>query len=163
MYSLYNYFLNRKWSGPFWSFAFRTGLRLRDLYHTARDAAGYLVNAAARANAAPETTTLRRILIVRVDRVGDIVLSTPMLHALRNAYPEARIDYLVQTRYAPLLKAYAGWSELITWDDVDDADEKARLIERIRAAGYEAAVIGRSMPAGYRQGVGAHVDLRFSR
>ena len=31
----------------------------------------------------------KRILIVRLDRIGDVVLSTPVIKALRGAYPDA--------------------------------------------------------------------------
>ena len=36
----------------------------------------------------------RRILVVRPDNVGDVVLLTPALRALRAAAPHARIDLL---------------------------------------------------------------------
>ena len=35
------------------------------------------------------------ILIVRTDRIGDVVLTTPAIKALRQAYPAARISILV--------------------------------------------------------------------
>ncbi|MGH2504195.1 MAG: glycosyltransferase family 9 protein, partial [Ktedonobacterales bacterium] len=48
---------------------------------------------------------IRRILVVRVDLLGDVVLSTPAVRALRRAYPRATIDMLVQ---APLDGILAG-------------------------------------------------------
>ena len=42
----------------------------------------------------------KNILIVRTDRIGDVVLTTPAIKALRQAYPAARISILV----APLTK-----------------------------------------------------------
>ncbi len=38
---------------------------------------------------------LKNILIIRTDRMGDVVLTTPVFKALRKAYPEARISALV--------------------------------------------------------------------
>ncbi len=38
-----------------------------------------------------------RILLLQLDHLGDAVLTTPMLHALRAAYPLARIDVLAST------------------------------------------------------------------
>ena len=35
------------------------------------------------------------ILIVRTDRIGDVVLTTPAIKALRQSYPGARISILV--------------------------------------------------------------------
>ena len=36
-----------------------------------------------------------RILVIRLTSLGDIILTTPVVTALRTRYPEARIDYLV--------------------------------------------------------------------
>jgi lipopolysaccharide heptosyltransferase II len=44
----------------------------------------------------PGDPSIRRILVVRVDLLGDTVLSTPAVRALRRAYPTARNDMLVQ-------------------------------------------------------------------
>jgi len=37
----------------------------------------------------------RRLLVTRTDRLGDVVLSTPVLKSLRVAFPEARITACV--------------------------------------------------------------------
>lgn len=36
-----------------------------------------------------------RILLLRQDRIGDVIVSTPILRALREKYPEARMDILL--------------------------------------------------------------------
>jgi ADP-heptose:LPS heptosyltransferase len=40
-----------------------------------------------------------RILVIRLSSIGDIILTTPVLKALRERYPHARIDYLVMDRF----------------------------------------------------------------
>lgn len=45
----------------------------------------------------------RRILIVRTDRVGDVVMITPMIRELRKKYPEAYIATLTQPNTANIL------------------------------------------------------------
>jgi len=45
----------------------------------------------------------RRVLIVRLGALGDLVHALPAVAALRDAWPEARIDWLVDTRYRALL------------------------------------------------------------
>lgn len=44
-----------------------------------------------------------RILLVRFSSIGDILLTTPLIRALRARHPEARIDALTKARFAPLL------------------------------------------------------------
>lgn len=46
---------------------------------------------------------MKRILVLRFRALGDVLLATPLLAALRRHYPEARIDYLVDAPLAPLL------------------------------------------------------------
>jgi heptosyltransferase-2 len=159
MYSLYNYFLNRKWSGPVWGTAFRFGLRLRAAFHAARDLQGSLFSRA------PQTqipaTGLRKILIVRIDRVGDIVLSMPALAALRRAFPEAEIDILVQSKFTGLLNNYSGWTRVIGWNDIDDASERARLATTLRASAYDGVIVGSTATAGYRIAREAGIPVRI--
>jgi lipopolysaccharide heptosyltransferase II len=94
---------------------------------------------------------VRRILIVRVDLLGDVVLSTPAVRALRRAYPEATVDMLVQAPYASILegdsdihrvltwnphvwRAPRNWFNLATWRETVDA------LKRMRAPRYDLAL-----------------------
>lgn len=47
---------------------------------------------------------MKRILVMRFRALGDVLLGTPLLAALRTAYPAARIDYLVDDTLAPLVE-----------------------------------------------------------
>ncbi len=56
-----------------------------------------------------------RILVVQPGWVGDAVMATPTLRALREMYPDARISYLMKRYVKPV---YAGmpWADkLITY------------------------------------------------
>ncbi len=46
-----------------------------------------------------------RILVVRLSALGDVLLATPAVRALAARFPEARIDWLVEAPYVPLLEA----------------------------------------------------------
>jgi len=50
------------------------------------------------------TADLRRILISRTDRLGDVILTLPVAVALRRALPEVDIAFLVTLYTAPLLR-----------------------------------------------------------
>lgn len=56
---------------------------------------------------------LDRILIVRMSALGDIVHALPVLAALREAYPSAEIDWLVDRPYAGVLELVEGLSRRI--------------------------------------------------
>lgn len=60
-------------------------------------------------------TTPESILIIRPSAMGDIVMASPMLAALRRAYPQARICWLVEPGLADLLRHNRDLDELILW------------------------------------------------
>jgi lipopolysaccharide heptosyltransferase I len=54
-----------------------------------------------------------RILIVRLGALGDLIHALPALAAMRDAWPAARLDWLVDTRYAALLRYVSGCDRAI--------------------------------------------------
>ena len=43
-------------------------------------------------------------LLVRLGSMGDVIHAIPTAAALRTRFPEARIDWMVDPRYVPLLE-----------------------------------------------------------
>lgn len=56
---------------------------------------------------------IRRIVVVRLKALGDIVLSLPVVYALREHYPYADIRYLCRRRYAEALAGETGLDGVI--------------------------------------------------
>ncbi len=57
-----------------------------------------------------------KILIIRLSSLGDILHALPAFHSLRRAYPEARIDWLIERRLAYLLSVVDGINQVIPID-----------------------------------------------
>ncbi len=57
-----------------------------------------------------------RILVVKLASLGDLLLSTPALRALRETYPDARIDLLVTPESARLLEGWDVINHIIVLD-----------------------------------------------
>jgi len=55
----------------------------------------------------------QRILIVRLSAIGDVVLSTPVLCALRRAFPNAKLGWAVESAGAQLLQGHPDLDDLI--------------------------------------------------
>ena len=53
-----------------------------------------------------------RILLVKLSSFGDVLHTLPTLEALRAAYPEGRITWLVEAAYAPLLSGHPALDEV---------------------------------------------------
>ena len=54
----------------------------------------------------------RRILIVRLSSLGDILFCLPAYAALRRRFPEAFFGWVVEDRFAPLLDSIGGLNAL---------------------------------------------------
>ena len=95
--------------------------------------------AAERAQGAPLALPARpRILVVSLRRIGDLLLTTPLIRSLRRAWPDARIDVLV----------FKGTDRILAGNpDIDDRHRHAG------AAGFR----------GERQADGAAVEALRSR
>ena len=64
---------------------------------------------------------VRRLLVVRNDRLGDLVLTLPAIAALRAAYPTAWLGLVVQGYAAPLAACIEGVDEIVADDGTQEA------------------------------------------
>ena len=53
-----------------------------------------------------------RILIVRLSAIGDCILTTPLIAAIRERYPDAHVAWAIEKRAAPLIENHAGLDQL---------------------------------------------------
>jgi lipopolysaccharide heptosyltransferase I len=58
----------------------------------------------------------RRIALVKPSALGDIVHALPVLTAVRERYPRARITWVVNQGYAPLLQGHPDLDEVLPFD-----------------------------------------------
>ncbi len=56
----------------------------------------------------------KRILVIAMRYLGDVLLTTPLLHSLRQAYPDARLDVLVFRNTAAMLEGNPDIDHIIT-------------------------------------------------
>ena len=57
---------------------------------------------------------IKRVLVVKLRSIGDTVLSTPSLIALRRFAPNAQIDILLEDWVAPLLDGFDAVDNVIS-------------------------------------------------
>jgi len=77
---------------------------------------------------------ISKILVIRPDRLGDLVLSIPFLESLRAAYPSARIDIMVRPYLAGLAGILPSVNEFIVYKGPYDA------ARNLPARNYDIAV-----------------------
>ncbi len=56
-----------------------------------------------------------KILVVQPSWVGDAVMATPALRAVRELYPQAEISYLLRRYVKPIYSGMPWWDRLITY------------------------------------------------
>lgn len=81
---------------------------------------------------------MHRVLVVRLRSIGDTVLATPSLHALRRFLPAARVDVLLEDWVAPLLDGSPDVDRIITIRR-RDTSSRLRVVQELRAARYDVA------------------------
>ncbi|GAA4465999.1 glycosyltransferase family 9 protein [Phytohabitans houttuyneae] len=92
---------------------------------------------------------LRRVLVVRPDNLGDVVMAGPAVRALHRAAPNARLDLLAAPAGAAVaalvphvdgvLTAPVSWQQLDPAEVPPDADRA--LVRRLARGRYDAAVV----------------------
>ncbi len=65
------------------------------------------------------THPINNILVLRPDRLGDIILTLPVIKNLKDAYPGAQIFYLCTDYTSQILRSYTLISDLIIYDRYD--------------------------------------------
>ncbi len=83
----------------------------------------------------------QRILFVRTDRLGDTLLSTPGLRALRASYPQAWISVLTSPTGLPAVENNPDAQDILVYDKRASWLDHWRLLRRLRAMRFDAAVI----------------------
>jgi heptosyltransferase I len=82
---------------------------------------------------------LNRILIVRLGSLGDIVHAIPAAAAIRRAFPEAAIDWLVDVRHRDLLDLVPLVDRKIAVN-TSSLGSLSSVVGEMRRAGYEATL-----------------------
>lgn len=86
----------------------------------------------------------KRILVVRTDRLGDVILSLPVPIALKKSYPGVQISMLVQPYTAKIAAGHPAVDELLIYDNLPEKN-KLRFIRqwarRLRQKQFDAVLV----------------------
>jgi lipopolysaccharide heptosyltransferase III len=79
---------------------------------------------------------VRRVLLIRLRSIGDTVLATPSLFALKRLLPNVAVDILVEDWVAPLLSNHPYVNNVVVLER-GGLMTRARLARELRAANYD--------------------------
>ncbi len=63
-----------------------------------------------------ENENIKKILIIRLSSIGDIILTTELIRLIRKRFPDATIDFLIQKEYKELLRFNSRINNIIEYD-----------------------------------------------
>lgn len=107
----------------------------------------------------------QRFLVLRMSALGDIIHTLPAVSALRESFPSATIDWLVDRKWAPILEGNPSVNNVIavdrgSWRDVISAVRRIRHKKYTLTIDfqslYRSAILGRLSGASKRLGFDAH-------
>jgi exopolysaccharide biosynthesis WecB/TagA/CpsF family protein len=98
------------------------------------------------------TPPIRRILAVKIADIGDLILTTPALRAVRQTYPDARLDILTTAHSAAILEGTGLVDRVIDYRireferpldmvRLSTLVENLRLMFRLRAGRYDTVLV----------------------
>jgi len=85
-------------------------------------------------------TTTSRVLFITLSNIGDLVMTTPTLVALHEAYPQARFDIVADPRSSELLSRCPFLGDLVHRVKQHGKLGMLNLVHALRAQRYEAIV-----------------------
>lgn len=83
----------------------------------------------------------KKILIVRLDRIGDVLLSTPVIDAVRAAYPRAHIAFMVRPYAAAVVEGNPALDEVIVYDKAMGVAGTLRFVRFLRRKRFDLAIV----------------------
>lgn len=104
----------------------------------------------------------RRLLVVRLDNIGDVVMTGPVLRALKENLPDAHLTLMASPGGSKAASLLPWVDDVLTWrvvwQDLGrlplDPARELKMIEAMKSGGYDGAVVLTSFkqtphPAGY--------------
>jgi ADP-heptose:LPS heptosyltransferase len=85
-----------------------------------------------------------RILVLRLDRLGDVVLSTPVVTAIRTAHPNAHITMVVRPECRDAVEGLSALNHVVLYDKVGRERSPWGTVQfawRLRAARFDAVLV----------------------
>ncbi|MFW6159985.1 MAG: glycosyltransferase family 9 protein [Acidobacteriota bacterium] len=82
----------------------------------------------------------KKILLIRLRRIGDILMTTPAVTALKDHFPESRLFYIVEEPYRELVEGNPYLDEVIILPAGQSRQEFLALARKIRKSRFDAVV-----------------------
>jgi len=83
---------------------------------------------------------IKKILLIRLRRIGDVILTTPAISALRQGLPTASISYIIERPYRELVEGNPNLDKVIVLEKKQSLRGFLKLIRLIRKEKYDVVL-----------------------
>ncbi|MFP4082067.1 MAG: glycosyltransferase family 9 protein [Candidatus Aminicenantes bacterium] len=87
-----------------------------------------------------EPSAVKKILLIRLRRIGDIILTTPALSVLRENFPDAHLSYVVESPYQDLVRNHPDLDQTVVIPEKTGSRDFLRLIRYLRKEKYDVVL-----------------------
>lgn len=87
-----------------------------------------------------DPSRIRKILLIRLRRIGDVVMTTPAVQVLRHKYPQAHITYAIEEPYQELMEGHPDIDEILVIPSKMGYIDFLSHIKSIRRKKYDALI-----------------------
>lgn len=85
--------------------------------------------------------SFENVLVVRTDRIGDVVLTLPMVSVLREHLPNAQISLLLRSYTQELVDGFEGLNRILTYDEAGEKKGFFRMLAELRGQRFDLVVV----------------------
>jgi heptosyltransferase-2 len=86
-------------------------------------------------------SSLKKILIVRTDRIGDVVLSLPLAQLIKQKYPDSKVSYFLRKYTSSLLDGNPFIDEVIIAEEANGQINFVPNLEKIKSKSFDACIV----------------------
>jgi lipopolysaccharide heptosyltransferase II len=85
--------------------------------------------------------SLKNILVVRTDRIGDVVLSLPMAELIKKKYPDCKVVYFIRNYTSPLIDGNSFIDEVVIAEESDGEILFLENLKKIKRKNIDTCVV----------------------
>jgi len=84
---------------------------------------------------------IKNILIIELKRIGDIIVATPAIRALKKNFPDANIDIVIPNGMGQVLEGNPNLNKIITWNSEKIEENYQDYLEDLKKTKYDLGII----------------------
>jgi len=86
----------------------------------------------------PDINGIKKILVIRLSSMGDILLATPLIRSIKKQNSDAQIDFLLKGEFFDILRNNPHLSNLYRYSKL--SSEKEELIDLLKSSSYDVVI-----------------------